>query len=174
MPDREYYDDATERFVCIKGGTLQMEHSLVSISKWEAKWKKPFLGKEPKTSEEQRDYYRCMTLTQNVDPNIYLNIDANLEKVILDYIEDPMTASWVTRKDNRHANQVVTSELIYCWMTALNIPHEYQKWHLNRLFMLINICNEKNAPPKKMSNREALNRNRSLNHARRNRLGTRG
>lgn len=174
VPARELFDDRTNEFIYTKAHTLQLEHSLVSISKWESKWHKPFLTKETKTEEEMRDYIRCMTITQNVDPSVYLGLSRNNLIQIKQYIDDTMTATTFNDKNKKQNHQVITSELIYYWMVSLNIPFECQKWHLNRLLTLIHICDIKNTPAKKMSRRDVMNRNSSLNAARRARLGTRG
>lgn len=167
IPDREYFDESTSTFIQIKGQTILLEHSLISLSKWEAKWKKPFLSNEEKTYEETLDYVRCMTVTKNVDPNLYFGLSrANIEAVN-SYIEDPMTATTFSNRKQGRSREIVTSELIYYWMIALQIPSEYEKWHLNRLLTLIRVCNIKNEPPKKMGKGEILRRNRALNAARR-------
>lgn len=175
IPSAERFDEETNTFITTKAQTLQLEHSLVSLSKWEAKWCKPFLTKEQKTSEEIIDYIRCMTITQNVDPNIYYSMTTEILQKIVDYIEAPMTATTINdQKKGGSGREIVTSELIYYWMVAAQIPFECQKWHLNRLLMLIRICEIKNAPPKKMSKHEILSRNKSLNAARKAALGTSG
>lgn len=174
VPARELFDDRTNEFIYTKAHTLQLEHSLVSISKWESKWHKPFLTKETKTEEEMRDYIRCMTITQNVDPSVYLGLSRNNLVQIKQYIDDTMTATTFNDKNKKQNHQVITSELIYYWMVSLNIPFECQKWHLNRLLTLIHICDIKNTPAKKMSRRDVMSRNASLNAARRAKLGTRG
>ncbi len=167
IPASEQWDPINECFIDTKAQTLQLEHSLVSISKWEMKWHKPFLGRDEKTQEETLDYVRCMTLTQNVDPSVYRNLNNQHMTEIGQYIENPMTATWFRESKNRKSSrEIVTSEVIYYWMIALNIPFECQKWHLNRLLTLIRVCNEKNAPQKKMSKRQLMNRNRALNEAR--------
>lgn len=175
IPKAEYYDDFNECFVYVKEHTLTLEHSLVSVSKWEQKWHKPFLVKDKKTREENNDYVRCMTLTQNVDPNVYLNIPDSVMKEIMAYIDDPMTATWFPEDKNKKVSrEIITSEIIYYWMIALEIPPDYQKWHLNRLLTLIRVCNAKNTPSKKMSKKELLSRQRSLNAARRQAMNTKG
>lgn len=176
IPSREYYDEVRNEFITIKGQTLQLEHSLVSISKWESKWNKPFLSRDKKTVEEFLDYVRCMTLTQNVNPNVYKNIDQTIANKITEYIEAPMSATWFNEQKGAHrpSREVVTSELIYYWMVALQIPFECQKWHLNRLMNLVRICNIKNAPKKKMSKSEIMSRNAALNAARRKSMGSSG
>lgn len=175
VPAGEMYDEKKEEFISIKEQALQLEHSLVSLSKWESKWHKPFLDKKEKTFEETIDYIRCMTLTQNVDPKVYNFLTRENVEEINKYIEDPMTAT--TFSDNsggKNNREIVTSELVYYWMIALNIPFECQKWHLNRLITLVRVCNVKNQPPKKMSKREIMNRNAALNAARRKQLNSKG
>lgn len=171
----EGWDDEKQMFVEPKKQVLQLEHSLVSLSKWESKWCKAFLSKEPRTNEETMDYIKCMTITQNVDPDVYNHLTAANMAQINKYIEAPMTATYFSNeKKTGGSREVVTAELIYYWMIALQIPFECQKWHLNRLLTLIKVCNIKNQPPKKMSKREATSRNARLNAARRQQLNTRG
>lgn len=174
VPSAELYDERTERFITINGRELQLEHSLVSLSKWECKWKKPFLSNAPKSREETIDYVRCMTISQNVDPNVFLGLtDANIETVNR-YIDDPMTATTFKNSQKRPSRQIVTSEIIYYWMISLEIPMECQKWHLNRLLTLIRVCDEKNQPGKKKSKKDIIAENRALNQMRRARTGSRG
>lgn len=176
IPEGEFYNEQTGEFISIKETKLQLEHSLISLSKWESKWCKPFLSKEPKTEEQNRDYVRCMTINQNVDPLVYYGITPKLLEEISNYINAPMTATWFSEDKNKAKknNEVITNELIYYWMVALQIPFECERWHINRLLTLIRICNIKNEPPKKMNTKDLLNRNKSLNAARRARLGSRG
>ena len=175
IPASEYFDESTNTFVFFKETRLQLEHSLVSISKWEAKWHKPFLDMKPKTAEECLDYIRCMTITQNVDPSVYTRIPADVFEKVNAYIEAPMTATWFSdKKKNGGSREVVTSEIIYYWMFSLNIPMECQKWHLNRLLTQIRVVNLKNAPQKKMSRKEIMSRNRALNAQRRQSLNSKG
>lgn len=171
----EGWDEKKQEFVEPKVKTIQLEHSLVSISKWEAKWHKAFLSKREKTYEETLDYIKFMTITPHVDPDTYNHLTVENINEINNYIGDPMTAT-VFSEDNsgRNNREVVTSELIYYWMIALNIPFECQKWHLNRLLALIRVCNIKNTPPKKRSKSEIMSRNAALNAARRKQLGTKG
>lgn len=175
VPARELWDERTNTFVSTKEQKLVLEHSLVSVSKWESKWHKPFLTKEPKTAEETIDYIKCMTLTQNVDPNIYFSLTPENYKEVDDYIGNSMTATWFREDPNaRPSREIITSEIIYYWMIALEIPFECQKWHLNRLLTLIRVCNEKNKAPQKMSKRDAAKSNAALNAARRARTGSSG
>lgn len=175
IPSMELWDEKKEEFVNIKGQKLCLEHSLVSLSKWESKWNKPFLGKTKKTKEEITDYIRCMTITQNVDPNIYDYLTPENLKEIDEYITAPMSATWFNEPKNKSGNgEKVTSEIIYYWMISYGIPLECQKWHLNRLLTLINVCNIKNQPPKKHSMKEIMSRNSALNAARRKKFNTKG
>lgn len=175
VPSCEVYDERTNEFHYIKGETLQLEHSLVSLAKWESKWNKPFLDKKEKTREECLDYIRCMTVTKNVNPMVYRLLTEEQIQAINQYIEAPMTATWFRNEnDKRFDNRAVTAEVIYYWMIALQIPFECQKWHLNRLMTLIRVCNAKNAPSKKRSNREIQAERRALNEARKRRYNTSG
>lgn len=175
IPAGEQWDEINQVFINTKEQTLQLEHSLVSLSKWESKWCKAFLTKNEKTDEETIDYIKCMTITQNVDPNVYNCLTKENVEQIKKYIEAPMTATYFSEEHSgKSSREQVTSELIYYWMIALNIPMECQKWHLNRLLTLIRVCNIKNQPPKKMSKRAIMSRNAALNAARRKQLNTRG
>lgn len=174
---REAYNPKTKEFLQIKDTVLSLEHSLVSISKWEAKWHKPFISKEEKSHEEMLDYIKCMTITQNVDPNAYMLLTKDNLKEIQEYIANPMTATWFNderQTKGKKSSEQITSELIYYWMVAAQIPFECQKWHLNRLLTLIRIYNIKNQPDKKMSKKETMSRNAALNAARKKKLGTSG
>ena len=174
VPAREYYDEVNEKFVYTREQVLQMEHSLVSISKWEATWNKPFLVKDTMTDEETLDYFRCMTITKNVDPLIYMSLSVENVDQIRAYINNPMTATTINQKNSKPNRSIVTSEIIYYWMIALEIPQECEKWHLNRLITLIQVCNIKNAPAKKMSKKDVASRVAAINEANKSRLGTRG
>lgn len=149
VPPIELFDERTCEFTSTKPMTLQLEHSLVSLSKWESKWCKPFLKDGKKPAEELLDYIRCMTITQNVDPLVYQMLPGELIDQVTEYIAAPMTATTFRKDQEKVTNkEIVTSELIYYWMIAANIPFECEKWHLNRLMTLINICGIKNQPPK--------------------------
>lgn len=175
IPAVEQWDEIKQEFVQTKEQTLQLEHSLVSLSKWESKYCKAFLSKQDKTIEETLDYVKYMTITQNVDPEVYGNLtNANLDQVNR-YIESPQTATYFSDdKVCKTSREQITAELIYYWMIALTIPFECQKWHLNRLLTLVRVCDVKNQPPKKRSRREIMNRNAALNASRRQQLNTKG
>lgn len=174
----ESFNEETCEFIYTtisKEQTLQLEHSLVSLSKWESKYCKPFLSSKTFTDEETLEYIKCMTLTQNVDPEIYNHIPESIANQIRDYISAPMTATVITEdKTAKGGREIITSELIYYWMISLNIPKEFEKWHLNRLLTLIRVCMIKNQPPKKRSKSEIMRRNSALNAARRQQLNSRG
>jgi len=179
IPDQELFIPP-DKFFNIKGTTIKIEHSLVAIAKWESKWHVPFLDdKVEKTNDMMLDYIRCMTITQNVDPDIYKHIPDDILQEINEYIDNPMTATWFNDKNNKKAGkgEVVTSELVYYWMITQQIPPEYDKWHFNRLMTLIRVCSEKNSQAQngnKMSKRNILNQNRALNAARRKANGSKG
>ena len=176
IPDQELYNEATEEFVNVKGRELCLEHSLVSLSKWESKIHKPFLTKEDKSRTESIEYIKCMTITQHVDDDFYKSIPNAVINEVSAYIENPMTAtSFSEQEEKRTINrEVITAEIIYYWMVALQIPMECQKWHLNRLLTLINVCNIKNQPKKKMTRGQIHARNTALNAARRERFNSAG
>lgn len=175
-PNR-YWDPQTERFFMYpeRPVTLQLEHSLVSISKWESRWNKPFLHKmKERTDEEMRDYIRCMTLTQNVDPGLYQMLPDDIIREVSGYMNASMTATTFSNRQERPGREIITSELVYYWMTSFGIPFSCEKWHFNRLMTLIKICSIRNGPEKKMSANEIRNRNRALNAQRRKASGSRG
>jgi hypothetical protein len=175
VPAGEFWDEINECFINSKPASLTLEHSLVSVSKWESKWHKAFLSKDEKTDEQVMDYIKCMTLTQNVDPNVYMALTKENIDAINEYINNPYSATCIKDDPNSPRNKdVMTSEVIYYYMIALNIPFECQKWHLNRLLTLIRVCNIKNAPPKKMTQRQLMARNAELNAARRKMLNSKG
>ena len=140
IPATELFDEKTQTFITVKEQPLTLEHSLLSLSKWESKWHKPFLGKEAKPFEQQRDYIRSRTITQNVDPSAYYALTQEQLKKIDDYIQDPMTATWFNDKNQpKSGKEVITAEIIYYWMKSLQIPFDCEKWHLNRLLTFIRV-----------------------------------
>jgi hypothetical protein len=170
----ELFDETKQEFIYTKEQTISLEHSLVSVSKWESKWCKPFLSKDEKTIEQTLDYIRCMTITQNVDSNIYNNLSQKTIDEIQRYIEASMTATNINNKGGGNNREIITSEIIYYWMIAFNIPFDCQKWHLNRLLTFINVCQIKNSPSRKMSKKELAARNAELNAQRRLQLNSKG
>lgn len=180
VPETEWYDESREEFVTVKEQKIQLEHSLVSISKWESKWQKPYLDdKRTPTPEDTIDYIKCMTITQNVSDMVYFAIAQSpaLMQQVQDYINNKMTATFFSKESEKKAGisrEKTTSELIYYWMISAQIPFECQKWHINRLLTLIKVCNIKSAPAPKMSQRDLLKRNHDLNAARLAAMHTKG
>lgn len=174
VPGVEMFDDTTQEFTTHGDVTIELEHSLVSLSKWESEFEKPFLGDSDKTTEEVLGYIKAMTLTPEVPEETFSKLSEENLASINEYIGAKMTATTIYEADSPPSRQTITSELIYYWMIALQIPFECETWHLNRLFMLIRVCNIKSAKPKKMTRAEAAARQRELNAQRRAKLGSKG
>lgn len=173
LAKNETYDATNNEFIELPEKTIHLEHSLVSISRWESKWCKPFLSKNNKTHNELIDYIKCMSEEPINDADVLRLTSKDVER-INNYINAPMTATTITERKGRPSNEIITSELLYFAMINNNIPFECQHWHLNRLIMLIRVCNVKGSEPKKMSKRDIYNQNRSLNAARKKQMGTKG
>lgn len=185
IPEQHHvlYDEEKEEFlprVDIDETKLQLEHSLISLKKWEQKWHKPFLGDAEKTYEEMTDYVRCMTLNHNnINPDVYKYMPKDIMERVIEYIKDPMTATWFKENNSligaqKNTREGITAEIIYYWMIALNIPVEFQKWHLNQLLTLIKVVNIKNQGPKKVDARTAAKERAALNRARRAKYNSKG
>lgn len=175
VPGKEHFDDSTQEFITLGDVTLELEHSLVSLSKWESKFEKPFLGREEKTTEEVIGYVKLMTLTPEVPEEVFHRLSEQNFLDINNYIDAKMTATWFNEAPGApKSREVVTAEVIYYWMIAFEIPFECQTWHLNRLFTLIRVCNIKQSKPQKMSRSEISARNRELNQQRKSQFGTSG
>lgn len=172
----DLYDDEKEEFVYVPQTTIELEHSLDAISKWEMLWKKPFLTDDGLSVEQTLDYIKCMTITPNVDPVVYLCLnDSNVNK-IKNYINSSMTATWFSKSKtgkNVSSTEAITSELIYYWMICCDIPFECDKWNISRLLTLIEICNVKNSE-KKVSQKEQMMRNADINAQRKKKYNTKG
>ena len=178
IPESELYDEANNKFIPVPETKLILEHSLVSLSKWEQKWEKPFLGKDRRTTEETLDYIKCMTISpEEVSDTVYDSLNDFLTKQVSEYIDAKMTATWFSETPGKKENssETVTAEIIYYWMIALNIPFEVQHWHLNRLLTLIRVVNIKNDPKKTMMpQRDVVADQRRLNEERRAKFATKG
>lgn len=176
----ESWDESKQEFVyspAEKEQTFQLEHSLISISKWESKWHKPFFSKQEKTMEETIDYIRCMSLNRNIKTESYYRLAENKEcmEEILAYLENPMTATTFSGSNAKQGNRkIMTSEVIYYMMFANGIPLECEKWHINRLITLIRVFGEENNTGKKMSKKDTARHYAALNAARKKKLNTRG
>lgn len=171
----EFFDEENQEFITKNDVDLELEHSLVSLSKWESKYEKPFLGKDEKSTEEVMDYISMMILTPEVSSEVFARLDQGNIAEIQQYIDKKNTATWFNeKKDGRPNRETITAELIYFWMISHQIPFECQTWHLRRLLTLIQVCNVKNSKPKKQSASEMAARNRELNAQRRSQYGTKG
>lgn len=175
VEETDLFNELTEEFIYVKPITLNLEHSLISLQKWEAKWKKPFLSTK-RTAEEMLDYVKCMTMNPSVDENVYLALTSSQIDSIADYINDEKTATtfYSSEKHKGNKREIITAEIIYYDMIALNIPPEYRKWHLNQLLTLIHVCSIKSDPNNKMSKTQTAIQNSKLNKMRRKALNSKG
>lgn len=175
VPGVEMFDESSQEFITKGDVTLELEHSLVSLSKWEQMYEKPFLGKDEKSQDEVLGYIKCMTLTPDIPDEVFKKLSEDNITKINNYIDAKMTATWFSEPPGApQSRDVITAELIYYWLITFQIPFECENWHLNRLFTLIRVCNIKQAKPTKMSRAEIAARNRELNAQRRAQLGTKG
>lgn len=174
IPKSEQFDERTSEFVVHSEVTVELEHSLVSLSKWESKWEKPFLGEEAKTDEQTIDYVKFMCLDPDVPEEVFSRFTTEMFQQVSDYIQASMTATWFKEDKGKPSREVITSEIIYYWMIQSNVPVEFQYWHLNRLITLLKVCSHKNKPPEKMNARDAAAKQRALNEARKAKYKTSG
>lgn len=170
----EGYDESSEQFVAASSRILELEHSLLSLSKWESKWCVPFLSTNSKTEEQTLDYIRMMYLRGEFPEDIWTKLEPKHYDQIREYIDAPMTATTFNDKKAKASREIVTAELIYYWMIALGIPFECQEWHLNKLLTLVKVCNIKNSPKQKMSAADSAQQRQQLNEERRRATGSRG
>lgn len=176
LPERRVFNEETEEFISLDPLTIKLEHSLISISKWESKWHKSYLSSDSYTTEEQLDYIRCMSLDPNLETKVLFRLTADDLKKIEEYIKNPMTATTFSKQERKGGRkQIITAEIIYYWMITYGIPFECAKWHLNQLMTLIEVCARKNAPSKQNGKKGSQRKQWSdLNKARRAKLGTSG
>lgn len=179
IPKSEMFNENTNEFINIEETKLYLEHSLISISKWEAKWKRTFLDTtKEKNADEILDYIKCMTMNKHIDDVVYKGLTNENVQQILEYIKDPMSATqFVETQSDKYgprSHDKPTSEFIYYLMITYNIPVEFEKWHLNRLLKLIKVCEIKNGNGKKMSRNQIMSRNQAINEARRKKYNTKG
>ena len=174
IPAGENFDDSTQSFSEYEEVVLELEHSLVSLQKWESKWEKPFLGEDKKSDEEILDYVYMMVLTPHISLEDLAGLSAENSHDISNYIDAKMTATTFSDPPGRPNREIITAEIIYHWMVALTIPFETQHWHLNQLLTLVKVCSKKNEPEKKMGRNDVAARNRALNEERKAKYGTSG
>lgn len=173
LPSSEYFDSVNNEFITVPGKTYKLEHSLISVSKWEAKYHRPFLSptKGPNTRQEVLDYISCMSISEEIDPMILRSMSNAKVQEVMEYINNPMTATTFNEKNSNRrkaaSNTFMTSEVIYWQMASFGIPYECEKWHLNRLLTLIRVCDEKGQPAKKMSQNDILRQYAGVNAKRR-------
>lgn len=174
IPAYDLFNDELQEFISGSETRILLEHSLVSISKWESKWEKPFMTSNTKTDVEVLDYIKCMTLNDDVPDSAYMFIDNKQYEAINKYISSPMTATTITDTSTKRSKEIMTSEVLYYYMIACNIPMECEKWHINRLMTLIQVCNVKNDTGKKRPVNEVLKSNAELNAERKRKMNTKG
>lgn len=174
IPKSEDFNERTSEFEIHTEVVVELEHSLVSLSKWESKWEKPFLGEDEKSDEQTLDYIKFMCLDENLPEEVFSRFTTTMFERVRDYIQASMTATWFKEDKGRPSREVITSEIIYYWMIQNNVPVEFQHWHLNRLITLLKVCSHKNKPPEKMNPRDAAAKQRALNEARKAKYNTSG
>lgn len=171
----EIYHPAQNRFISLPSCVLTLEHSLISIAKWESKWHTPYLNAKKRSAEQELDYIRCMVIGSVKNDYVFSILSAENIAQIRNYIDNPMTATTFSKKSSSLKNkEVVTAEILYCRMFTNNIPMECQKWHLNRLLTLIRVCDAKSGPPSKMNKRQTAAHYAEQNALRRAKYNTRG
>ena len=189
IPGKQNWDPVKQEFLYTAPVELKLEHSLLSLAKWESKWHIPFLSNAGAMTREQGlDYLRCMTVSKGVPPEVYTRLTREQCDALNAYMNDPATATWFRgeRKPNEPppadtrprrrtgSGTETTAEVIYSQMFQLGIPKECEKWHLNRLLTLIRVCQESQNPPKKMRSREWAAERKALNEKRKAKMHTRG
>lgn len=162
IPEREYYDTQSGEFTKVDDVVLHFEHSLLSLTEWEMKYRKPFLATEKKSTEEYLDYIRMMCLEELKDE--YLSNE--LVTHAIQYMQDTPTATKLSTDNDSNSRRIMTSEVIYAYMANASIPFSCESWNLQRLFYLLGVIGELNKPAKKMSPEEAMKKQAILNQQR--------
>lgn len=171
----EFYDERADKFIQIPACTLTLEHSLISLAKWESRWHKPYFDGLAKSSAEDLDYIKCMVIGNVKDDHVFSTLSTENIYTIKEYINNPMTATTFQKKTSgKNKKEVTTAETLYAHMFAHRIPMDCQKWHLNRLLTLLRVCDLQNAPREKMSKKQTASWNAEQNAARRAKYNTRG
>lgn len=175
FPEYDQFDRVTEEFVTFPPARLTLVHNLLSIVRWESKWKRSFVDRPPSSVDEVIDYVECMADGQPSVPHMLERLTRDHTEAIKAYIADPMSASvMLSRPGQTKSSEKMTSDLIYYYMVTFQIPFEAEEWHLNRLLMLIRICNAKQSAGQKTNSKSAASQRAALNRARRARAGSRG
>ncbi len=174
VPENEFYHPGKNKFITVPSCTLSLEHSLISIAKWESKWHQPYLNAQKRTSAQELDYVRCMVIGTVKNDYVFSALSPENIKQIQEYIDDTMTATTFSKTPHSTSKQIVTAEILYSRMFANNIPMECQKWHLNRLLCLIRVCDASGAPPSKMSKKDTAARYADQNALRRAQFKSKG
>lgn len=177
ISEKEFYQEHTSKFIQIPECKVTLEHSLISLAKWESKWQVPFFDGKPKTPTQNLDYIRCMVVGNIKDDRIFDHLSEEEVLQIQSYMAAPMTATTFSERNKskrKVKKETMTAEVIYARMCTHNISFECQKWHLNRLLTLIRVCDLRDSPPEKMSKKETSMWYAEQNANRRAKYGTRG
>lgn len=164
VPKQRLFNEQTRKFHTVNNTTLHLKHSLLSINKWEMITHRAFFY-EPETlrnEEDLREYVSCMCLDQKVDPYVYYALTPKDFQTIETYMEAKMTASLISSDDKKQKPERITSEVIYFYMTQLNIWKDCEKWHINRLLTLIEVSNIKLGGGRKLTKEESAKKNREI------------
>lgn len=177
IPEDEFYDQSTNKFITIPSCKIVIEHSLISVAKWESKWHMPYLSDSPRSPIQELDYIKCMIIGSIPNDLTLKTLSAENIKLIRDYINNPMTATTFqknSKSTGRGKKENTTAETIYAHMFAHSIPIDCQKWHLNRLLTLLRVCDLKNSPRDKMTKKQTAMWNAEQNALRKAKYNTRG
>lgn len=178
IPGKENWDSVKEEFIYEEDAELYLQHSLVTVAEWEARWKISFLDTDNKTPEQITDYIKIMTINQNeVDDSVYKRLTKENLDEINRYLKDEMSATTITdhgTPESNGRNEIITAEIVYYWMFSHNVPVEFENWHFNRLITLLKTCNIKSNPDNKMTKQETAKMYAEMNKARRQKYNSKG